>query len=103
MPWVQGAVVKEISVTRITLTISAVLLVLAGLTAVVPSAAARQFKKAVYYRLNSALPYQVISADFNNDGNLDLAVATFFGKVAVLLGKGNGQFHAPLYFSAGSA
>jgi len=81
------------------------LLVLAGLTAVVPGAVAGQFKKPVYYQLNGD-PYQIISADFNNDGNLDVAVAQLTatgGTVGVLLGKGNGTFHAARYFTAPNA
>jgi len=77
------------------------LLVLAGLMAVAPSAAAGQFKKPVYYKLN-AQPYGLVSADFTTDGNLDLAVADY-GQVGILLGKGNGKFHAARYFSAPGA
>src|SRR5271170_7073722 len=89
--------------TRITSTISTVLLVLAGLTAAAPHAAAGQFKKPAYYKLNEA-PYQIIAADFNGDGNLDLAEAEFQpGVVGVLLGKGNGTFHSARYFSAPGA
>jgi hypothetical protein len=88
---------------RIIPSISTALIVLAALTAFLPSAAARQFKKAVYYKLND-LPYSVVTADFNHDGNLDLAVAEYFtGQVGILLGKGNGAFHAPHYFSAPGA
>jgi len=79
------------------------LLVLVGLTAVAPSAAAGQFKKPVYYKLNGG-PYQIISADFNHDGNLDLAVAQLAdSSVGILLGKGNGTFHSAQYFTAPNA
>jgi hypothetical protein len=80
--------------------IISVLLVLAGLVA---TAAARQFKKPVYYNLD-AQPYQIISADFNHDGNLDLAVAEFNpGEVGILLGKGDGKFRPAHFFSASGA
>jgi len=72
-------------------------------TALAPSAAAGQFKKPVYYELNGG-PYQIISADFNNDGNLDLAVAQLANSmVGILLGKGNGSFQSALYFTAPNA
>ena len=81
----------------------ALLLTVTVVTAVAPSAAAGQFKKPVYYQLNDTLD-RVISADFTNDGNLDLTVAGFFsGQVAVLLGRGNGTFHSAQYFSAPGA
>jgi hypothetical protein len=90
--------------TRVISTISTVLLVLAGLMAVVPSAAAGQFKKPVYYKLNSAAPARIISAEFTNDRNLDLAVADYgSSQVGILLGKGNGKFQPARYFSAPSA
>jgi hypothetical protein len=74
------------------------LLALAGLAILPQTALAGQFKNPVYYTLND-VPYGVVTADFNNDGNLDLAVADWFtGHVAILLGKGNGKFDAPRYF-----
>jgi len=77
----------------------ALLLSVTVVTALAPSAAAGQFKKPVYYELND-VPYQIISADFNHDGALDLAVAEFvFGRVGILLGKGNGTFDSARYFS----
>ena len=50
------------------------LFALAGLAILPQTALAGQFKKPVYYPLND-VPYGVVTADFNNDGNLDLAVA----------------------------
>jgi hypothetical protein len=80
-----------------------VLLAMAGLAILPQTALAGQFKKPVYYPLND-VPYGVVTADFNNDGNLDLAVASYSpGEVGILLGKGDGTFHSPHYFSAGGA
>jgi hypothetical protein len=57
-----------------------------------PGATAAQFKKAVYYKIANR-PYQVIAADFNHDGNLDLAVADYLAsEVSILLGNGDGTF-----------
>jgi hypothetical protein len=81
--------------TRIS-TISTVLLVLIGLAATTPSAEARQFKKPAYYP-DGTLAWGVITADFNDDGNLDLITGDFDNsKVYVFLGKGDGTFQKPL-------
>jgi hypothetical protein len=68
------------------------------------SLAAAQFKPAKYYKLGGKklLSLQVITADFNNDGILDLAVADALSdKVSVLLGKPDGTFGPPIIFQAG--
>jgi len=82
--------------------IISLLLALAVVTMAANSAVARQFKKPAYYKLSNE-PYGVVSTDFNNDGNLDLAVAEFSGQVGILLGKGKGTFHPARYFSAPGA
>src|SRR3954465_6251354 len=45
-------------------------------------------------------PQDVVTADFNNDGQLDLA-ATGEGSVSVLLGNGNGSFQPARNFATG--
>ena len=60
-----------------------------------------QFKPAKYYKLGgkNLLSLQVIAADFNNDGILDLAVAdALSNEVSVLLGKPDGTFGPPIIF-----
>jgi VCBS repeat protein len=62
-------------------------------------ASAGQFKPAVYYKVAN-YPYQVIAADFNHDGNLDLAVADYLAsEVSILLGNGDGTFQKALKVS----
>ncbi len=47
-------------------------------------------------------PNSVAAADFNDDGNEDLAIASAGNAVTVLLGNGDGSFKAPTnYFGAG--
>jgi VCBS repeat protein len=80
-----------------------VLLLAFAAFAPVPLAAA-QFEPAKYYKLGGkeTLSLQVITADFNNDGILDLAVAdALSNKVSVVLGKRDGTFGSPIIFQAG--
>ncbi len=53
------------------------------------------FQAPVDYSINGQ-PYALASADFNNDGKLDLAVAVPGNGVSLLLGNGNGTFQAAL-------
>ena len=41
----------------------------------------------------------VVTADFNGDGNPDLAILTYYGGVEVLFGKGNGKFQNPVAYN----
>jgi hypothetical protein len=68
------------------------------------SASAGQFKKPVYYDLgHDAGLNGMVTADFNRDGNLDLAVAEeTISQVGILRGKGNGTFHSVQGFSVPS-
>jgi hypothetical protein len=68
------------------------------------SLVAAQFKPAQYYKVGgkNILSDQVITADFNNDGVLDLAVAdALSNKVSILLGNPDGTFGPPIIFQAG--
>jgi hypothetical protein len=49
-----------------------------------------------------AAPENVIAADFNGDGKLDLVTANYGNTVSVLLGNGNGTFQAPANYPAGT-
>jgi len=45
-------------------------------------------------------PYAVVAADFNGDGNQDLAITNYDNsQVMILLGRGDGQFMDPMYTS----
>jgi hypothetical protein len=50
-------------------------------------------------------PLSIAAADFNSDGNLDLAVTLDAASlsVAVLIGNGNGSFGSPVLYTAGNA
>src|SRR5579862_4953065 len=66
-----------------------------------PASAKVNFPKAVPYTTSGYNPYSVALADVNGDGNLDLIVANESqskndsqGSISVMLGKGDGKFHA---------
>ena len=52
--------------------------------------------------LAGQIPGAVISGDFNNDQNPDLAVANFDGTVSIFLGNGTGSFQPPTTFACGT-
>jgi len=75
------------------------LLAWVGLAMLPQTALAGQFKKPVYYPA-PGLPEAIVTADFNHDGNLDLAVGDFGNElVQTLLGRGDGTFHKGPSFS----
>ena len=47
-------------------------------------------------------PYGIAAADFNADGNMDLAITVISsGDIAVLLGNGDGTFQGAVFYSTG--
>jgi hypothetical protein len=59
------------------------------------------FKSAVAYPVGSG-PSAVATGDFNNDGNLDLAVTDANNTVDILLNNGNGTFQTAVPYPANS-
>src|SRR6266516_6434682 len=55
-----------------------------------------QAARSVYFASGGGFPWYVVTADFNGDGKLDLAVSNYGGNsLSVLLGNGDGTFQAP--------
>jgi hypothetical protein len=52
--------------------------------------------------LSGSGPYSIISADLNNDGEIDLAVTNSGANtVTILFGNGNGTFENPIMYTVG--
>src|SRR5215467_14580046 len=55
-----------------------------------------QAARSVYFASGGGFPWYVVTADFNGDGRLDLAVSNYGdNSLSVLLGNGDGTFQAP--------
>ena len=50
----------------------------------------------------SGISQSLLVKDFNGDGNLDLAAATYQGGVSLSLGNGDGTFQTSTFYAAGS-
>src|ERR1700676_1096385 len=73
-----------------------------------PAAGLVSFRRAVPYKTSGYNPYSVAIADVNGDGTPDLIIANEqqskndpAGSISVMLGKGNGTFHAAVNYSSG--
>ncbi len=68
-----------------------------------PMLMSQQFQNPVYYKAGKnshAQPYEVISADLNNDEHSDLVIADYFeDQIRVLINKGDGTFEAGKNFT----
>src|SRR5271167_3078370 len=63
---------------------------------------AAAFKEAPTYPAH-LVPESIVVADFNGDGNLDIAIANRNSNdISVLLGKGNGTFNGQVKYSVGA-
>ena len=77
----------------------ALFIVLCGYLAL-PAVAQGQLETRASAAVSSS-PISIAVADFNGDGIKDIAVVAFSaGKMAVLLGKGNGTFQSAVYYDA---
>ncbi|MBY0526875.1 MAG: FG-GAP-like repeat-containing protein [Gemmataceae bacterium] len=47
-------------------------------------------------------PFDLVTADFNGDGNVDVAAASLFGQITVVLGNGDGSFQTPVSYHSGA-
>ena len=62
------------------------------------------FQAPAIYDTGTSSAVSVTSADFNGDGNLDLAVANSdSSNVSILLGNGDGSFRAAAYYGTGAS
>ena len=67
-----------------------------------PSAFAVDFSSPVSYSVGT-FPYDIVAADFNGDGKVDLAVANSGGaNISILLGNGDGTFEPAVSYDAGA-
>ena len=80
----------------------AMIVLLLSMIGYAPSAFAVDFSGPVSYSVGTS-PYDIVTADFNGDGRVDLAVANYgSGNVSILIGNGDGTFQPAAYYDAGT-
>jgi hypothetical protein len=61
------------------------------------------FQPAVNYPTGQSYAWNIITADFNGDHNLDLAAVSTSGAVSIFLGNGDGTFKPAVNYAVGAA